>query len=111
MIPSLTDLIQSLESPHQVDLDELKTGLENIARQVTEREQTAQLYELELQREVRAKVDLCGGITGCPRPEVAFELTGQALLAARRDIIHKFNEVFFMAPLCRNTQKPNPAAR
>jgi len=103
----LRDIIPSADQIETLDLDQLRSALGEADDAMRQLEEKARLYETELQRELRAKVDLCGGIPICPQPETAFTLAGNALLTARREAAQKFNQVFFMAPLCRHAQKPN----
>ncbi|RPH95495.1 hypothetical protein EHM69_04295 [candidate division KSB1 bacterium] len=103
----LKDLIPPAEQIEKLDLDELRQKLGDADEMQTALEQKIRLYETELQRELRAKVDLCGGIPACPNPETAFTLAGADLLSARRAASQKFNQIYFLAPLCRNAQKPN----
>lgn len=104
---SLLQLLPPPESLAELDLDDLRTRLAAAATAWAELESRARLYETELQRELRAKVDLAGGFPACPAPEAAFALNGLELLAARREASHRFNQVFFMAPLCRHARKPS----
>jgi hypothetical protein len=106
---NLQNLLPDPDQIHELDLDRLRAALSEADENLTRLEEKAGLYEGELQRELRAKVDLCGGIPPCPTADMAFTLSGKALLAARREASQKFNQVFFMAPLCRNAQKPNHA--
>lgn len=105
----LAHIIPPAESLSALDLDEIRQKLEAAAAVWTLDEQRATLYETELQRELRAKVDLCGSIPGCLMAEDAFNLSGLALLAARREASQKFNQVFTMAPLSRHAQTPTLA--
>ena len=101
----LQDLIPAADQIETLDLDQLRDNLAHIETTLRELENKVRLYETELQRELRAKVDLCGGSPQCPQPESAFTLAGDALLNARREIAYKFNQTFSMAPLCRHAQK------
>jgi hypothetical protein len=103
---SLKDLIPAPDRIEELDLDHLRELLGEADDALARLEEKSRLYESELQRELRAKVDLCGPVRTCPAPEAAFTLAGDALLAARREATRKFNQVFFMAPLCRQAQKP-----
>jgi GTP cyclohydrolase III len=105
---SLVELIPAPDRIEELDLDHLRELLGEADDALARLEAKTRLYESELQRELRAKVDLCGGIGACPNPETAFTLSGSALLSARREAAHKFNQVFFMAPLCRQAQKSTP---
>jgi hypothetical protein len=102
---SLAELIPTPDRIEELDLDHLRELLGEADNAFARLVEKVQVYESELQRELRAKVDLCGGISACPNPETAFTLSGSALLSARREAAHKFNQVFFMAPLCRQAQK------
>jgi hypothetical protein len=104
---SLKELIPPSERIEELDLDHLRELLGEADDALSRLADKARLYESELQRELRAKVDLCGGTGSCPTPETAFTLSGNALLAARREASQQFNQVFFMAPLCRQAQKPS----
>jgi len=103
---SLKELIPPPDRIQDLDLDSLRELLGDADEALNRLADKVRLYESELQRELRAKVDLCGGIPSCPSPEAAFTLSGNALLAARREATHQFNQAFFMAPLCRQAQKP-----
>lgn len=104
---SLQNLLPEPDQIHELDLDHLRAALSEADALMTRLEEKIRLYEPELQRELRAKIDLCGGIPQRPDPDAALALTGSELLAARRDASRKFNQTFYMAPLCRNAQKPN----
>jgi hypothetical protein len=104
----LSQLIPPPEQLADLNLDDLRQNLESAAAIWAEQEQRIRLYETELQRELRAKIDLSGPIPACPTPEDAFLLNGLALLSARREASQKFNQVFFMAPLSRHAQTPTP---
>jgi hypothetical protein len=103
---SLKDLIPSSDRIEELDLDSLRELLGEADEALNTLAERVRLYEGELQRELRAKVELCGGVATCPTPETAFTLSGNSLLAARREASQQFNQVFFMAPLCRQAQKP-----
>lgn len=94
------------DSASRLDLDTFKQQMRQAADSWAELEQRTRLYETELQRELRAKVDLTGSVPGCLTPETAFGLTGFALLSARREATHKFNQIFHLAPLCQRAQTP-----
>jgi hypothetical protein len=101
--------LESLTSdPTQLDLDLLRLALAATREAWDAREQLLNLYQDELQRELRAKVELCGGIPACQNPDLIPSLNGPALLAARREASHQFNQTFFIMPLSRAAQKPNP---
>lgn len=102
--PQLEALIAD---PTQIDLDQLKSALVELRSAWDEREQILNLYQDELQRELRAKVELCGGIPACHNPDIVPTLSGPALLAARREASHQFNQTFFIMPLSRTAQNPN----
>lgn len=96
------DIFSTLDQPEHLDLDELRSKLQLLSAQWSELQERADLYEDEMQRELRAKIDLCGGIPGCPDSAFASTLNGEELLAARRAASLQFNRVFYMAPLTRN---------
>jgi hypothetical protein len=97
----LASLIPAESELQSLDLDQIREHLEAADTALTLLDTEHHLYELELQRELRAKVDLAGPVPACPDPEAAFKLSGQPLLEARRDACRQFNKVFFMAPLSR----------
>jgi len=103
---SFTHIETLLSNPDQIDLDQLRAALAAAREQWHKQEQQLLLYEHELQKEVRAKVELCGGIPSCCDPEMIDSLTGPALLAARREASHQFNQTFFIMPLSRTAQNP-----
>jgi hypothetical protein len=94
-------LIHELDSPEHIDLDQLKCKLQLLSARWSELNDRATLYESEFQRELRAKIDLCGGIPNCPDVDCALTLNGEELLSARRAASLQFNRVFYMAPLIR----------
>ncbi len=102
----LANLLPPPEGCSDLDLDAFRQQLAAAAGAWADLESRARLYETELQRELRAKVDLAGSIPACPDPETAFTLVGFELLAARREAARKFNDVFSVAPLRRNAPKP-----
>ncbi|RQV94045.1 hypothetical protein EH220_07710 [bacterium] len=101
------NLITKLGQPEHLDLDELRRNLLILSARWEELYDRATLYESEFQRELRAKIDLCGGIPGCPDKDFADLLSGEELLAARRTASLQFNRVFYMAPLTRNAIAKN----
>lgn len=103
----IQDILPLLEDPAAIDLDALQNSLHSAIRAWDEREQLLGMYEHELQKELRAKSDLCGGIPTCATPDDAFSLSGPALLAARREASLRFNELFMNAPVSRTAQKSN----
>ncbi len=98
---SLASLIPPESQSETIDLDAIRQKLEAADSALTHLDGEHKLYELELQRELRAKVDLAGAVPSCPDAESAFKLSGQPLLEARREACRQFNRVFFMAPLSR----------
>ena len=101
MNETISHVLNRLNEPANIDLDALRTDLESIAAEARNLTDLAGLYEFDLQKEIRAKVDLCGPISGCATPESAFSLRGPALLEVRREARRRFNELYCMAPLCR----------
>jgi hypothetical protein len=102
----LANLLPPAEGCNELDLDHFRQQLAAAAGAWATLEGRTRLYETELQRELRAKVELAGAIPTCPNPETAFTLIGLELLAARREAARKFNDVFSVAPLRRNAPKP-----
>ena len=96
------ELITKLEKPEHLDLDELRRKLLLLSARWGELHERATLYESEFQRELRSKIDLCGGIPGCPEAGLAETLTGEELLSARCAASLQFNRVFCMAPMTRD---------
>jgi len=103
------DILETFESPEHIDLDQLRNDLQTLAEAESALAERTDLYETELQRELRAKVDLCGPVPSCPTAESAFDLHDAELLRARREASVKFNDVFFMAPISRRAQRPSLA--
>ncbi len=99
---SFKELIKKLETPESLNLDELRGSLVLLSARWGELHDRTTLYESELQRELRAKIDLCGGVTCCPDVDDISILNGEELLSARRAASLQFNRVFYMAPLTRN---------
>ena len=91
-----------LADPANLDLDELSSQLAVAAVEADAQSALIALYEDELRRELRAKVDLAGAIPACPDPELAFTLSGEQLLSARRQASLHFNRVFQLAPISRS---------
>jgi hypothetical protein len=104
MTSPLPILINKLDSPDQLDLDQIRQDLQIAAKAWTELQEQDTLYEFELRKELRAKVELAGGVPLCPAPEIAFTLHELDLLNARRAASEHFNSVFAMAPLCRSAR-------
>jgi hypothetical protein len=100
-ISPFNELISKLNQPEHLDLDELRRNLVLLSARWSELSDRATLYESEFQRELRAKIDLCGGIPNCPDVDYALTLNGEELLSARRVASLQFNRVFYMAPLIR----------
>ena len=92
-----------LADPENLDLDELTHQLAIAAIEADAQSAVISLYEDELRRELRAKVDLAGAIPACPDPEFAFTLSGEQLLSARRQASLHFNKVFQVSPISRST--------
>jgi hypothetical protein len=96
-----------LSDPTTLDLDKLSGHLSVAAVEADAQRALISLYEDELRRELRAKVELAGPIPACPDPELAFTLSGEQLLAARRQASLHFNRVFQLAPLSRSAIPAN----
>jgi len=101
MKQTIEKILSDLAQPEHIDLDSLREQIETLAAEADLDREILDLYETELQRELRAKVDLAGAVGGCATPEAAFSLRGPALITARREAARQFNRVFHMAPLCR----------
>ncbi len=91
-----------LADPANLDLDELSSQLAVASVEADAQAGLISLYEDELRRELRAKVELAGAIPACPDPELAFTLSGEQLLSARRQASLHFNRVFQLAPISRS---------
>jgi len=91
-----------LADPENLDLDELTNQLAIAAIEADAQTALITLYEDELRRELRAKVDLAGAIPACPDPQHAFTLSGEQLLSARRQASLHFNRVFQLGPISRS---------
>ncbi len=98
-----------LADPTNLDLDTLGQQLNIAAIEADAQSALIALYEDELRRELRAKVDLAGPIPTCPDPELAFTLSGEQLLSARRQASLHFNRVFQLAPIARSA-KPSSSS-
>ncbi|MCB1060546.1 MAG: hypothetical protein KDB65_09955 [Calditrichaeota bacterium] len=96
-----------LSDPTNLDLDKLSGHLSIAAVEADALRALISLYEDELRRELRAKVDLAGPIPACPDPELAFTMSGEQLLAARRQASLHFNRVFQLAPVSRSAIPAN----
>jgi len=104
-------LLADLDQDGHIDLDAMRRNVQRIAALWTDLAECNGLYEEELRRELRAKIDLCGGVPGCPDGDMAGMLNGPELLSARRAASLQFNRVFYMAPLTRNARKPENQGR
>ncbi len=98
-----------LADPENLDLDTLSQQLAVAAVEADAQSALISLYEDELRRELRAKVDLAGAIPACPDPALAFTLSGEQLLSARRQASLHFNRVFQLAPISRSAIPANSA--
>jgi len=98
-----------LADPTSLDLDSLNQQIGIAAIEADAQAALIALYEDELRRELRAKVDLAGPIPACPDPELAFTLSGEQLLSARRQASLHFNRVFQLAPIARSA-KPSQSS-
>jgi hypothetical protein len=99
----IQSLINTLDCPEHVNLDDLRQNLVLLSARWSKLNDLAALYESELQRELRAKIELCGGIPSCPDADCALSLNGKALLSARRAATLQFNRVFHISPFLRDT--------
>lgn len=103
----LATALNLLADPTNLDLDELARQLELATLETAALRGLVNLYEDELRRELRSKVELAGGIPACPDADLAFTLSGEHLLSARRHASQNFNHVFALAPLARSTVPAN----
>jgi hypothetical protein len=103
MTKQIETLLAALDHPDHIDLDAMRSQLCEIAELAAQLTVRCALYEAEIRNELRAKVELCGGIPSCRDGEAAVALSGAALLGARREASRHFNQAFHMAPLSRRT--------
>lgn len=99
---AITTALALIENPTTLDLDQLTHQLELAALEGAALRGLINLYEDELRRELKSKIELAGGIPACPDAELAFTLSGEQLLSARRQASLHFNRVFALAPLSRS---------
>ncbi len=97
----ITQLLPLLDDPTSLDLDLLRSGIHTASAAFDDLKKLHDSYEHELQKELRAKSDLCGGTPTCAFPDSAFSLRGPALLAARREASLRFNELYMISPVSR----------
>jgi hypothetical protein len=102
----LTETLALLDQTDHLDLDDLKNKLQSLSSHWITLENRIELYESEFRRELKAKIDLCGGVANCPDAATAEKLSGEELLKARRTVSLNFNRLFCIAPLTRNARKP-----
>lgn len=98
----ITPLITSLENPADLNLDQLLDTLREAAQSYETLYVRAAFYEKEFQRELKSLLELSGPIPSCPEPQTAYQLTGEALLLARRDARKRYNDIYKIAPVRRN---------
>ncbi|NUO19824.1 hypothetical protein HUU59_10280 [bacterium] len=98
-----------LANPENLDLDELNHQLAIAALEADAQAALIQLYEDELRRELKAKIELAGAIPACPEPDHAFTLSGKQLLSARREASLHFNQVFQLSPMLRTAMNSRAA--
>lgn len=99
----ITPLLTQLENPTELNLDSLLDSLCEAARSWDDLRLRSGLAEEELQRELKAMIELAGPIPACPDPHHAFKLHGEYLIRARRDAGKRYNDVFRIYPVRRQS--------
>ena len=97
----ISPLITQLEHPANLNLDELLSALRQAATDFDAVRKRATLAEYELQRELKALVELTGPTPVCDDPELAWSLHGESLALARRDAKKRYNDLFRIQPIRR----------
>ena len=97
----IAPLLTQLENPTDLNLDSLLESLRNAARSWDDLYVRAGLCEEELQRELKAMLELAGPIAACTDPMAPFKLKGEDLVRARRDARKHYNDVFRLTPVRR----------
>lgn len=100
------DLIKSLDSTQVLDIDELKTALNKALATWKDQMETLAAYESELQKEVQCRAELCGISQSQLNQMFDWPLTGHTLLAFRREISQRFNQLFKLSPDTRTARQP-----
>ncbi|MBU1706607.1 hypothetical protein KKG05_04470 [bacterium] len=103
---TLKELAKSLSSDRTLDLDSLKSFLEKASSVWADEARTHAVYETELQKEVQSRAELCGISQNQLQQMFDWPLTGQALLAFRREISRQFNERFKLSPDTATARQP-----
>jgi hypothetical protein len=98
----ITPLIAQLENPAHLNLDELLLALRDAARSWDDLHLRLGVCEHELQKELKAVVELVGPTPACTDPTLAFKITGEDLVRARRDARRRYNDLFRISPVRRN---------
>jgi hypothetical protein len=97
----ITSLITQLENPAHLNLDELLNALRDAARSWDDLHLRLGFCECELQKELKAVVELIGPIPACTDPNLALQITGENLVRARRDARRRYNDLFRISPIRR----------
>jgi hypothetical protein len=103
---TLKELAQSLDTNGTLDLDSLKAALEKAFRVWADETKAHSIYESELQKEVQCRAELCGISQNQLKQMFDWPLTGQALLAFRREISRQFNQRFKLSPDTATARQP-----
>ena len=97
----ITPLITQLENPASLNLDELLNALRDAAHSWDDLHLRLGFCEHELQKELKAVVELIGPIPACADPNLAFQIKGEDLVRARRDARRRYNDLFRISPIRR----------
>ena len=103
---TLKALAESLNSDRTLDLDSLKAALRKASSVWEDEAKAHSIYETELQKEVQCRAELCGISQNQLQQMFDWPLTGQALLAFRREISRQFNERFKLSPDTATARQP-----
>lgn len=98
----ITTLLPRLENPADLNLDQLLEALREAGRSYDELRVRTVFCEHELQRELKALIELIGPIPSCTDADAAYSLHGEPLVQARREARKQYNEVFRNAPIRRS---------
>jgi hypothetical protein len=97
----ISPLITQLENPADLNLDELLESLRAAATAYDDLRVRALTVEQELQRELKALIELIGPISHCGDPQDALELQADELCTVRRAARRRYNELFRNSPVRR----------
>lgn len=102
MTNPITPLITQLENPASLNLDELLNSLRDASRSWDDLRLRVGVCEYELQKELKAVVELIGPTPACTDPNLAFQIKGEELVRARRDARRRYNDLFRVSPVRKN---------